>query len=318
MPTSSDPLLSVVIVSYNTRELTLACLRAVSSDLESSGLSFEIHVVDNASRDDSQSAIKREFPGVHLLAADRNLGFGRANNRAFARARGEFLLLLNSDAMVHTGAIAQMLAVLRENAKIGGVGPRLLNADGSLQVSCWKFPSPARVWLESLGLARLFASHPRLGDYFRWPHDEARSVDFVIGACFLVRRAVYEQVGGFDEKFFLYAEETDWQKRIRGAGWEISFTPDAIVTHLGGASGLDEKSRVSALFWEGQERYILKHHGGAGWLWMRMGNLVGNLARALVFGALCLAPKRRSAASKARFFWGQAWRVIASRPPRKT
>lgn len=217
-PLADAPTISVVIVSYQTRELTLKCLRTLFEDLQASGISHEVWVVDNASNDGSAAAIAREFPGVRLIASEKNLGFGKANNRAFAAARGEFLLLLNSDALVHRGAVAHLVEFLRAHPLVGLVGPRLLNKDGTLQVSCWKFPSPARVWREALGVARVFASHPRWGDYFRWAHDQTRSVDFVIGACFLVRRAIYERVGGFDEHFFLYAEETDWQKRIRAAG----------------------------------------------------------------------------------------------------
>lgn len=317
------PTVSVVIVSYNTRGLTLKCLRTLYDDLGAasgqSGADFaEVWVVDNASSDGSVEAIRREFPGVHLIAAEKNLGFGAANNRAFERARGEFLFLLNSDAFVARGAVRFLAQFLQDHASVGGVGPRLLNQDGSLQVSCWKFPSPRRAWLEAFGMARVFADHPRLGDYYRWGHDAERSVDFVIGAALMVRRAVYEQVGGFDESFFLYAEETDWQKRIHAAGWDIVFTPEAQVTHLGGASGTSEREKVSNLFWEGQERYTLKHHGSAGWVVLRAAMLLGALVRALGYGVLLLTPRRRTCTpSKLRFFGLQAWRLIATRPPRR-
>lgn len=310
------PTVSVIIISYNTRDMTLRCLREVTQQLKSEAIAGEIWVIDNASRDGSAEAIAREFPDVNLIASEKNLGFGAANNLAFARARGEFLLLLNSDAFVKPGALAHLIDLLRHRAGAGVVGPQLLNGDGTLQVSCWKFPSPARVWLEALGLARVFASHPKLGDYYRWAHDEERSVDFAIGACLLVRREIYEQVGGFDESFFLYAEETDWQKRIHGAGWDVVFTPGAQVTHLGGASGASEKTKVSRLFWEGGERYILKHHGRAGWVAMRVGVLLGALVRALSYEILLLTPRRRACTpAKLRFFLLQAWRALSTRPP---
>ena len=316
MLASTPPLLSVIIVSYNTRELTLRCLREISANLEREAVDFEICVVDNASRDGSAEAIAREFPGVQLIASQENLGFGPANNRGFAATTGEFLFLLNTDAFVKAGALRTLVDFLRAHPKASAVGPQLLNEDGSLQASCWKFPSPVRVWLEALGLARVFSSHPRLGDYYRWAHDAQRSVDFVIGAALLVRRAVVEKVGGFDEKFFLYAEESDWQKRMRDAGWEIWFTPDAQVTHLGGASGAGERSKVSHLFWQGQERYILKHHGRGGWLGMRAGLLVSSLVRALGFTFLALSPGRRArAVPKLRFSLWQIGRLLATRAP---
>lgn len=290
------PLLSAVIVSYNTRELTLRCVRELGEHLEKESLNAEIWVVDNASRDGSAAAVEREFPGVKLIASEQNLGFGPANNRTFERASGEFLLLLNSDAFVHAGALSTLVEFLNDpaNAHVGAVGPQLRNADGSLQRSCWKFPSPLRSWMESLGVARALGTHPQWGDYYRWAHDETRRVDFVIGACLLVRRAVYDQIGGFDPAFFLYAEETDWQKRMHAAHWEIAFTPAAQVTHLGGASGAGEKARVSALFWQGQERYILKHFGPIGWLLMRAAAIVGVTLRAAASLGLALRPSRRA------------------------
>jgi GT2 family glycosyltransferase len=263
---SSSPLLSVVIVSYNTREMTLDCLRALFDGLQ--GLEAEVWVVDNASKDNSVEAIRAAFPSVQIIENPRNAGFGAANNLALARARGKYLLLLNSDAFPKPGALPALARYLEEHPEVGVVGPRLLNADGSLQVSCWKFPSPLRAWFEALGLAAAFPDHPIFGDYFRWAHDSERRVDFVIGACLALRREVYEQVGGFDEDFFLYSEETDWQKRIAGAGWPIVFLPSAEVTHLGGASGT-EKPGLNRHFYEGLDRYTAKHFGPRGLVSMR-------------------------------------------------
>ena len=311
--------MSVVIVSYNTRELTLRCLRELTEHLCAERLSHEIWVVDNASKDGSAQAIEREFPDANLMMSNANLGFGPANNLALQHARGRFLLLLNSDAFVHPGALTKMLELLDDPAKarVGAVGPRLLNEDGSLQRSCWRFPSPARSWFEALGLARLPGKHPRWSDYYRWAHDEVRSVDFVIGACVLVRREVYGEIGGFDPEFFLYAEETDWQKRMRGAGWDIVFTPDAQVTHLGGASGKAEKSRVSTLFWQGQERYILKHFGHSGWLVMRAGVIFGVALRTTAYLLLALARGgRKSNVPRLRGGLEHLGRLLFSGPPK--
>lgn len=292
---AGPPLVSVVIVSYNTRELTLRCLRELKGHLAAEALSHEIWVVDNASKDNSAAAIESEFPDVKLIASEANLGFGPANNLAFERARGQFLLLLNTDAFLHEGALARLVEFLCDpnNERAGAVGPQLRNADGTLQVSCWKFPSPARSWMESLGIARVLGAHPRWGDYYRWAHDQTRRVDFVIGACLLVRREVYQEVGGFDPEFFLYAEESDWQRRMHAAGWEVAFLPDARATHLGGASGAAEKARVSALFWQGQERYILKHFGRAGWGVMRAGAATGVALRSVAYLVLALSPRKR-------------------------
>lgn len=310
------PLLSVVIVSFNTRDTTLKCLRALFADLSrlqgEAGAEAEVFVVDNASKDGSVEAVEGEFPGVQLIASQTNEGFGPANNRAFERASGEFFFLLNSDAFLHEGALQTLVNFLRapENKKVGGVGPRLLNADGTLQASCWKFPSPSRAWLEALGGARLFASHPVLGDYYRWAHDEVRLVDFVIGAALLVRREVYEQVGGFDPDFFLYAEETDWQKRMWASGWTIAFCPDALVTHLGGASGASDQNKTSLLFWQGQERFIRKHFGARGLTVFRGALILSSLLRLGALTLLTLHPrKRKTVRPRMRFFRWQLARL---------
>lgn len=315
----SAPLISVVIVSFNTRDVLLRCLRDLFADLrEFAPEETEVWVVDNASRDGSVKAVAREFPSVQLIALNENEGFGPANNHAFNRARGEFFFLLNSDAFVHRGATRELLDYLRSHPRAAIVGPRLLNADGTLQASCWKFPSPARAWLEASGAARVFADHPRLGDYFRWAHDEEREVDFVVGAALLVRRRAWEEVGGFDPAFFLYAEETDWQKRVRDAGWTIAFWPRALVTHIGGASGASNAPRISNLFWQGQERFIIKHFGARGFVAFRAALLGSSVLRMMAFLGLGLTSRhRKRGRERARFFAWQAMRLVTTKAPEK-
>ncbi len=316
---SSQPnlLVSIVIVSFNTREVLLGCLRDLLADLsEFAPGQSEVWVVDNASHDGSAEAVRREFPGVQLIALGENVGFGPANNRAFERARGEFFFLLNSDAFVHRGATRELVEFLRAHPEVGGVGPKLLNADGTLQVSCWRFPSPSRAWIESFGLARVLGDQSKWGDYYRWAHDEERDVDFVIGAALLVRRKVWEQVGGFDPNFFLYAEETDWQKRIWGAGWKIAFWPKALVTHIGGASGAANAPRTSKLFWQGQERYILKHFGTRGFRAFRAALLASSVLRLGLFLGLALLPRgQKRGREKAKFFGWQIGRILKTGAP---
>ena len=148
------PPLSIIIVSYNTRALTLDCLRTVTAQLHGELSQSEIWLVDNASRDGSAEAVAEEFPTVKLIANERNVGFGAANNQALQQARGKYLLLLNSDAFPLAGALETLCKYLQEHPQVGAVGPRLLNEDGTLQASCWKFPTPARSWFESVGFGR--------------------------------------------------------------------------------------------------------------------------------------------------------------------
>jgi GT2 family glycosyltransferase len=288
---SKEPALSVILVSYNTRGMTLRCLHRLFDGL--ADLDCEVWVVDNASRDGSAEAIAGEFPQVRLVRSDRNLGFGAANNLAMRQARGRYYLLLNTDAFPEEQAIRRLMDFLENHPDTAVAGPRLLNGDGSLQVSCYRFPSPSRAWFENLWLSALLPHHPAIGDYRRWAHDRERAVDFVTGACMLVRREVVEQVGGFDERFFMYSEETDWQRRMRDAGWEIRFTPNAVVTHLGGASGAAERPAVNAYFFDSLDWYERKHHGSLGLLSLRVAMAVGCSIRAVLWGIAALLPSRR-------------------------
>jgi hypothetical protein len=282
--------LSVIIVSYNTREMTLDCLRTLERAL--GGLAAETIVVDNASTDGSAAAIREHFPVVRVIESGRNAGFGAANNLGMRAARGAFFLLLNTDAFPEPGAIAELVRFLQENPQVGVAGPRTLNKDGSLQISCYRFTSPLHAWQENLWLSR---------GYSDWAHDSVREVDFVIGACLLVRREVFAQVGGFDERFFMYSEEADWQRRIWDAGWKVMFVPAARVTHLGGASGAAHSEEVPTYFWESLDYYSRKHHGLAGLVAIRAAMVVGCFLRAILWSLAALLPSRRElAAAKVR------------------
>lgn len=291
--------LSIIIVSYNTRELTLRCLRALYGSMPDRDA--EVWVVDNASSDQTVEAIRASFPQVHLLVNARNVGFGAANNQAMAQAHGEFFLLLNSDAFVEAHTITLLAEHLCLNPRVAVAGPRLYNDDGSLQVSCFRFPSPARAWLENLWISTALAHHPVLGDYRRWLHDTVRKVDFVIGACMLVRRSAYEEVGGFDEAFFMYGEETDWQRRMHNAGWEIVFVPQARALHLGGASGASQQPFIEKQFFDSLDYYERKHHGLLGLISLRCAMAVGCFCRFLLWSAVSVIPaKRPHALARAR------------------
>jgi len=235
-----------------------------------------------------------------------------------SHARGKFFLLLNSDAFPLADAISTLIAYLDANSVVAAVGPRLLNTDGSLQRSCWRFPSPVQAWRENLGITSLLPNHPVLGDYYRWDHDSERQVDFVIGACLLVKREVFDSIGGFDERFFMYAEECDWQRRMADNGWKVVFIPQAQVTHLGGASGAGERTRINCHFFDSLDLYTRKHHGLVGLILLRAGMTIGCLARGVLWGVLSLVPKfRASALAKARLhFWlllrqTTSWRLVA-------
>ncbi|MBL8084884.1 MAG: glycosyltransferase family 2 protein, partial [Candidatus Obscuribacter sp.] len=204
-------LLSVVIVSWNTRDLLRACLVSLKEEIATmpNPADVEVFLVDNASADGSAKMAQEEHPWVHLIANSDNKGFAKANNQAFALAGGRFILLLNPDTEIKPGALSTLLAFFDNHPRAGIVAPQLLNTDGTVQRSCREFPTFVGMLYELIGLSRLFPANSSYGKEFRrykmldWNHDDERQVDQPEGACLLVKREVLEKVGTLDEGFFM-------------------------------------------------------------------------------------------------------------------
>jgi N-acetylglucosaminyl-diphospho-decaprenol L-rhamnosyltransferase len=274
-PEAAQPDVSVVVVSFNTRDLLARCLETVR---EQAGPSLEVVVVDNGSTDGSVRYVRERFPEVTVLPLGENRGFAAANNAAFARCRGEYVLLLNSDTFLHDGALAALVDAARRHPRAAAVGPRLLNGDGSLQRSAWPFPQARRLLLEAVTLHRPLARLGLVEDLRLWAHDDERAVDFLIGACLLVRRHALDEVGGFDEGFWLYGEEADLCWRLSQRGWQVVLAPDAVATHVGGASSAASAPRLRH-FYRGQKRFLLKHGPRGAWALARLALVLGSLLR---------------------------------------
>ena len=177
-------------------------------------------------------------------------------------------------------------------------GPKLLNTDGTLQPSCYKFPTPLRCIWENTLLTAAFPNSTIFGDYRAWAHDSTRDVDFVIGAAMLVRRRVIEQIGLFDPLFFMYSEETDWQKRIASAGGKVSFCPDAVITHIGGQSSLTMRNEQFCEFQKSKAKWIKKHYGAIGAIVQKMAMIEGSLLRIALWSIIgCVSPAKQSTAT---------------------
>jgi N-acetylglucosaminyl-diphospho-decaprenol L-rhamnosyltransferase len=292
---------SVVIVSYESRALLERCLAALAADAGRAA-TCEVIVVDQASADGTAAWLADAHPEVRLVALEENVGFGAGNNRGAALAGGRWLLLLNSDAFVRPGAVDELVRFAEARAAAGAVGPRLLWPDGRLQRSCRRFPTVFRLATEYLYLRKL-APHSRIlnGFYYgEFAHDERRRVDWVTGACLLVRRELFEQLGGFDESFFLYSEEVDLLYRARQLGAETWYDPAAEVEHeWGGTAG-----RTSALTLEEQARshvrYFDKHAS----------QTTAKRARSVLLTGLRLRGRRSAA-------YRDAARWLAARPVEK-
>ncbi len=228
-----DPDLSVIVVNYNTRHLLQEMMAALLHAAE--GLSLQIIVIDNASRDGSVEYIRANWPQLELIANSTNVGFGRANNQALPLLRGRNVLLLNTDAFVAAESLQVALAQLERHADCGILGVRLTGRDGSVQPSCRYFPTPWNILLIRTGLYRIFPG-TQLVDDATWNDHQAAECDWVPGAFFMIRRAVIDQVGLFDPRYFLYFEEVDFCRTAKGAGWKVLYCPDTDVVHIGGES----------------------------------------------------------------------------------
>jgi hypothetical protein len=258
--------LSVVIVSWNTRDLLLECLAALERRQSSTGRSplvQELLVVDNGSEDGSATAVREHFPGVRLIELSDNIGFAAGCNAGIREARGRHVLLLNSDAVVCDGALERCVAYLDANPRVGIVGPQLLNPDGSKQNSIHNFPRVATEFIPKGAFQFLFR---RRFPSRRWTDDEPLEVEAIVGAALFVRRQVIEGVGGLAEDYFFFLEETDWCWRVRDAGWRVHFLPTAFVKHLSGASSKKKNPALTRIEYHRSLYHFYRKHRGSGWM----------------------------------------------------
>ena len=229
---------------------------------ETEQVTFETIVVDNGSSDGSLELVQEAWKQVRLIALEKNTGFASGNNIAFKEATGKYILLLNSDTIVLPSTLPGMALFLDEQPGVGCVGCRHLNPDGSLQRSMDSFPNLLNDFLSYSELHRLPFLSPFLRKRFPWwnDHNQIQEVDWVNGACMMVRHEVIEQIGGLDEGYFIYAEEIDWCYRMREAGWHVCFVPKAEIIHIGGQAMNRAVGRRIVLKYKGQYRFYRKHY----------------------------------------------------------
>lgn len=260
---------SVVIVSYNTREVLRKCLLKLQESIGRRAV--EVIVVDNASRDGSADMVEKCFPAYRLVRSAVNLGFAAANNVGFGLTRGRYLILLNPDALLQPIALEHALGHMDKKPEVGLAGGLLINGQGISQPSARCFPSLLNEFLVISGLATRMPNSRLFGRFDRTWADpsQAAEVDWVPGAFSIIRRETLEEVGQFDERFFLYYEEVDLCRRIKAAGWKVWYWPDIVVPHLGGESsktveGVEfSQSGSQLVLWRMRSAllYYRKHHG---------------------------------------------------------
>lgn len=299
------PDLSILIVSFNTCEMTLACIESVYAQTRDAA--FEVIVVDNASADGSADAIAAKFPAVRLIRPGRNLGFAGANNEAARHAAGQYVLLLNPDTVVLDGAIDRMVAFARAHPDAGAVGGRTLYDDRSLNAtSCFGLPSMWSLFCQGTGLSAILPQSELLNpeEIGGWRRDTVREVGVITGCFLLIPRTLWEQLDGFDPSFFMYSEDTDLSHRVWRSGYKCMHCPDAVIIHYGGQSEVCRAGKLVKVF-RAKAQYMRKH-------WRPVAAFFGTamldlwaLTRAAGYGLLrCTKPSARATCEQ----WAEVWR----------
>lgn len=286
--------LSIIIVNWNTRNLLAACLESIHRHPPTPA--YDVWVVDNGSTDNSVAMVKADYAWVNVIVNTSNVGFARANNQAILASTGDFVLMLNSDTEVQQDSVTFLLNLAAAHPSIGVVGPMLHNNDRSLQPSWAKFPTL---------LSELMGTHVRERRSVQYEVNGMRAseVDWVGGACMLIRRKVFDMVGLLDESMFMYSEETDLCLRSRKAGWQVIYLEDSHVIHLGGGSSGGVNTKQMMLLYQSKIRFFLKHRGARQAEMLRVGLIALGIVASigyLIASLFSLAPKRSTRRAMAR------------------
>ena len=297
--------LSIIIVSWNTVDLLDACLASIMA--HPPRRYFEVIVVDNGSTDGSAQMLHRQYPDVTLLENEKNVGFARANNQGLRQASGRYLLLLNPDTEVRANALDRLIHFLEKHQNAGAVGARILNLDGTLQYSCYPIPTLLNEWLHLFHLDR-----ERRKGMESWDVTQPRTVEALLGACMMVRREALDDVGFFDERFFMYSEEVDFCRRLRAAGWFLYWVPQAQVVHHGGESTRQAATDMFLQLYEGKLLYFRKHHGRGAGLLYKVILFISSLPRLVLVPLAWIerSPRRQQHLATA----GRYWQLVRALP----
>lgn len=290
--------LSIIIVNYNTRDFLRDCLRSIYSS--QGDFQYEVIVVDNCSPDDSVEMVRQEFPQAKLIASEINRGYAYANNLGLRQARGHYLLLLNPDTVLPPTALLGMLDFMEEHPDAGVAGPKLVLADGSLDLACRRsFPTLDVALYRLVGLSKRYPNSPRYNRYnlgYLDP-DQVAEVDSVVGAFMCIRREALDQAGLFDERFFMYAEDIDLCYRIKvDHGWKVYYNPAVVVTHYKAQSTRKRFARMTIEFYRAMWLFHKKHFAQRTFFlinWVTALGLIGLCGLALTINSLRPPEKRK-------------------------
>jgi len=259
----TEPELSIIIVSWNVKDLLKKCLESIFAS--QGNFNSEVIVVDNASTDRTAEMVRVKFPQVKFLANEKNIGYAAANNLGFAQSSGKYILFLNPDTVILDNTLEKMLEFVKGNDKIAIAGCKHLNPDKTLQPSIRRFPTVTAIVLILLKIAKIFPDLPALRHYFArdFDYNRLQIVDQVAGSFFFTKREILQKIGPFDEQFFTWFEEVDLCRRAKAAGWQVWYNPTAEIIHVGGQSFKQQLVlKNQKIFFQSAWRYFRKNGFG--------------------------------------------------------
>jgi GT2 family glycosyltransferase len=291
----SNPILSIIIVTWNGKKYALECIESLHQN--ESAVSAEIIVVDNGSSDGTPAAIRHRFPSVKVIENHSNLGFAKANNIGMAWSRGQYVCLVNSDVVVPAGCLEKMIEFMEANPDVGVLGPKMLSPGGGIGASVMRFPTIWNTFCSALALHRIAPHSPVLGGFEMagYPYNTIDDVEVLTGWFWMVPRVALQEVGGLDERFFMYGEDIDWCKRFRQADWRAVFFPKAEALHYGAASSGEAPTRFYVEMRRANLQYFQKHHGQIGALGYRLAIAIHELVRLGAYSLVYPFSQRRRA-----------------------
>ncbi|HXY07805.1 MAG TPA: glycosyltransferase family 2 protein [Terriglobales bacterium] len=291
---TAKPDISIVIVTWNGKKYALECLDSLRA--LNSALRMEVIVVDNASTDGTPDAIQENYPEVRLIRNEANLGFAKANNIGLSVVKGDFLCLVNSDVVVPPGCLEKMIDYMRAHTDIGLLGPKMLSPTGGVGQSVNRLPTVWNYLCFALGLHVLVPNSRLFGGYLMagYPYNKTEDVEVLTGWFWMVPRAALEQVGGLDERFFMYGEDLDWSYRFLKAGWRVVFFAEAEALHYGAASSGQAPTRFYVEMVRANLQYFRKHYGWLGGLGFVLATAIHDALRVVVHSLMyCVSRYRR-------------------------
>jgi len=294
---TTEPVVSVVIVTWNGKKYALECLASLQE--QNSDIPFEVIVVDNASTDGTPDALCERYPKVLLIRNSANLGFAKANNIGIAQSRGKYICLVNSDVVIPPGCLERLVDYLEKNPTIGLIGPKMLSPDGSIGQSVMRLPTVWNTICSALGLHVIFPASKMFGGFLMegYAYDCIDNVEVLTGWFWMVPRLALQQVGGLDEQFFIYGEDIDWSHRFLKAGWRVVFYPDAEALHYGAASSAEAPTRFYIEMRRANLQYFRKHHTWFGSVGYILATFLHELVRIVGYSMVyCCGKARRSVA----------------------